>query len=211
MCIRDSSYLLVAISAVLMFRVWRQTRGEQRRLALLVFIGVLLPVGGNVIYQIALLTDLPLYVDLTVLAFALSVILFTWGWLRLRLADLVPELIEPAPVSVDVDVANLAHNTQRRILNLVSLALAVLLFLALVPILTLLFRDGPDNWPFMVAYIALYALVVGVALSRNAAYGPRAAGLAAVYLGLLMLDVRINGLTPAAGLYICLLYTSRCV
>ena len=64
-----------------MFRVWRQTRGEQRRLALLVFIGVLLPVGGNVIYQIALLTDLPLYVDLTVLAFALSVILFTWGCL----------------------------------------------------------------------------------------------------------------------------------
>ena len=124
------SYLLVAISAVLMFRVWRQTRGEQRRLALLVFIGVLLPVGGNVIYQIALLTDLPLYVDLTVLAFALSVILFTWGWLRLRLADLVPELIEPAPVSVDVDVANLAHNTQRRILNLVSLGLAVLLFVA---------------------------------------------------------------------------------
>ena len=196
------SYLLVAISAVLMFRVWRQTRGEQRRLALLVFIGVLLPVGGNVIYQIALLTDLPLYVDLTVLAFALSVILFTWGWLRLRLADLVPELIEPAPVSVDVDVANLAHNTQRRILNLVSLGLAVLLFVALVPVLTLLSRDDQAQWPFMLAYVGLFLLVLWAVLWRRGAYGPRAASLAAVYLGLMMLDLRINGLTPAAGFYL---------
>jgi putative methionine-R-sulfoxide reductase with GAF domain len=195
------TYPLLFISVILMARTWLRSQGEQRRLALFVFIGALLPILGNLIYQIGLVREWPLYIDLTVLAFTGSILLFTWGWFRLRLADLVPELGEPALAPVDVDVANLAHNTQRRILNLVSLALAVLLFLALVPILTLLFRDGPDNWPFMVAYIALYALVVGVALSRNAAYGPRAAGLAAVYLGLLMLDVRINGLTPAAGLY----------
>jgi GAF domain-containing protein len=67
--------------------------------------------------------------------------------------------------------------------------------------LTLLFRDGPDNWPFMVAYVLLFALLLVVTLWRDAPYGPRAAGLAAVYLGLLLLDVRINGLTPAAGLY----------
>ena len=197
------SYILVFISAVLMFRVWRQARGEQRRLSLLVFIGVLLPVVGNIIYQIALVGDLPLYVDLTVVAFTLSIILFTWGWFRLRLADLVPELlVEPAPVPVDVDVANLAHNTQRRILNLVSLGLALLLFIALVPILTLLFRDGPGNWPFMVAYLVLYIPMLVAAAWRKGPYGPRAASLAAVYLGLLMLDLRINGLTPAAGLYL---------
>jgi len=195
------SYALVLISVALMGRAWQRAKGEQRRLALFVFLGSLLPLIGNIIYLVAGATGLPLYVDLTVLAFAGSTVLFTWGWFRLRLADLVPELGEPAAAPVDVDVANLAHNTQRRILNLVSLGLSVFLFLALVPILTLLFREGPDNWPFMVAYIALYVIVVGVALWRKAPYGPRAVGLATVYLGLLMLDLRINGLTPAAGLY----------
>ena len=195
------SYSLLLFSVALMWRAWLRAQGEQRRLASFVFIGALLPIVGNLIYQIALLRNWPLYIDLTVLAFAGSIILFTWGWFRLRLADLVPELGEPAPAPVDIDVANLAHDTQRRILNLVSLALAALLFAALVPILTLLFRDGPGNWPFMGAYIVLYALGLGVALWRDAPYGPRAAGLAAVYLGLLMLDLRINGLTPAAGLY----------
>jgi len=195
------SYPLLLVSVILMWRAWRRAQGEQRRLALFVFIGALLPILGNLIYQIALLNDWPLYIDLTVLAFAGSIILFTWGWFRLRLADLVPELGEPAPAPVDIDVANLAHDTQRRILNLTSLALTVLLFVTLVPVLTLLFRDGPANWPFMVAYIVLFVIVLGVALWRNGPYGPRAAGLATVYLGLLLLDLRINGLTPAAGLY----------
>ena len=150
------TYPLLFISVILMARTWLRSQGEQRRLALFVFIGALLPILGNLIYQIGLVREWPLYIDLTVLAFTGSILLFTWGWFRLRLADLVPELGEPALAPVDIDVANLAHNTQRRILNLVSLALAVLLFLALVPILTLLFRDGPDNWPFMVAYIALF-------------------------------------------------------
>jgi putative methionine-R-sulfoxide reductase with GAF domain len=195
------SYPLLFVSVILMFRTWLKAKGEQRRLALFVFIGALLPILGNLIYQIALVLGWALYIDLTVLAFAISIILFTWGWFRLRLADIVPELSEPAPSPVDIDIAFLAHDTQRRILNLVSLGLGVLLFLALVPILTLLFRDGPDNWPFMVAYVFLFVLLSVVALWRNAPYGPRAAGLAAVYLGLLLLDVRINGLTPAAGLY----------
>ncbi len=196
------SYLFVLTSIVLMGRVWWRAEGEQRRLALFVFIGVLLPFIGNVIYLMALATDLPVYIDLTVLAFAVSSILFTWGWFRLRLADLLPELGEPAPATADVDVANLAHNTQRRILNLVSLGLAVLLFLALVPVLTLLSREEPVNWPFMGAYIVLFLIVLGAAIWRKGPYGPRAAGLAAVYLGLMMLDLRINGLTPAAGFYL---------
>ena len=195
------SYLLVLISVILMGRTWRRAEGEQRRLALFVFIGALLPLLGNVIYLLALATDLPVTIDLTVLAFVGSTFLFTVGWFRFRLADLIPELGEPAPSAADVDVANLAHNTQRRILNLVSMGLAFFLLLALAPILTLLLRDGPEKWPFMAIYIAVFAVTLGVALWRNGPYGPRAAGLAAVYLALLLLDVRINGLTPAAGLY----------
>lgn len=195
------SYVLLAISAILMYRVWQRSEGEARRLALFVFIGALLPALGNLIYQVALLANLPIYVDLTVLAFIGSGVLFTWGWFRLRLADVLPELSEPAPVMIDLDAANLAHNTQRRILNLVSLSLAILLFVALVPILTLLYRDEATRWPFAAIYMVLFLLLLGVALWRNGPYGLRAAGLATVYLGLLLLDLRINGLTPAAGLF----------
>ena len=150
----------------------------------------------------ARLADLPIYIDLTVLTFVASAILFTWGWFRLRLADLIPELGEPGPAAADVDVANLAHNTQRRILNLVSLGLAVLLFLTLVPVLTLLSRAEPVNWSLIVAYVFLFLLALGTAFWRNGPYGPRSASLAAIYLGLLMLDLLINGLTPAAGFYL---------
>ncbi len=195
------SYGLFLISALLMLRVWRQAQGEARRLARFVFIGALLPIIGNVIYQIGLLFKLSLYVDLTVLAFAGSIVLFAWGWLRLRLADLVPELRELAPVPDDTDVANLAHNTQQRILNLVSLGLTVVLFVALVPILTILSRDQGSRWPFMAAYVLLYLILSSVALWRRGSYGVRAGGLATVYLGLLLLDLRVNGLTPAAGLF----------
>jgi putative methionine-R-sulfoxide reductase with GAF domain len=195
------AYSLVLASAFLVFRAWRRAEGESRRLTGLVFIGMLLPVVGNFIYQIALIAGLPLRIDLTVPAFAASIVLFTWGWFRLRLADLVPELREPALAPVDADVSLLAHDTQRRILNLVSLGLVVLLFVALVPILTLLSRDGSANWPYMTAYVFLFLLLLGVALWRHGPYGPRAAGLAVVYLGLLILDLRINGLTPAAGLF----------
>ena len=196
------SYVLVLTSIVLMGRVWWRAEGEQRRLALFVFVGVLLPFVGNFIYLMALAAGWALTIDLTVLAFAVSSILFTWGWFRLRLADVLPELGEPAPAAADVDVANLAHNTQRRILNLVSLGLTVLLFLALVPVLTLLSREEPVNWLFMGAYVVLFLMVLGVAMWRKGLYGLRATGLAAVYLGLMVLDLRINGLTPAAGFYL---------
>ena len=54
----------------------------------------------------------------------------------------------------------------------------------------------------MLAYVGLFLLVLWAVLWRRGAYGPRAASLAAVYLGLMMLDLRINGLTPAAGFYL---------
>ncbi len=196
------SYALFLAAAFLMYGTWQRATGPQRRLSLIVFIGALLPFVGNAIYQFGLLTDRPIYVDLTVLAFAGSVVMFTWGWFRLRLADLVPDLVGPGTSIADADPTVLSLNTQRRTLNLISLGLAVLLFIAQVPILTLLFRDGPANWPFMVVYVVLSALSLSVFLWRRGRYSVRAAGLVAVFLGLTVLDLRINGLTPTAGLYL---------
>lgn len=196
------SYTLILISVVLMYRLWQRSTGNQRKLALIVFIGALFPVVGNAIYQIGLLADLPLYIDLTVLGFAGSIILFTWGWFRLRLADVVPELIEPAASAADGDPTDPSLNTQRRILNLTSLGLSVLLFIALAPILTLLVRGGQRNWWSMAAYVVLFLIVLVVALRRRGRYAPRAGGLALVYLGLTLLDLRANGLTPTAGLFL---------
>lgn len=194
-------YILLLAAVFLMARAWRRSQGEARKLAFLVLLGSLVAFFGNIAYQTALLLGLPIYVDLTVLALLLSIIFFAWGWFRFRLADIVPELRELAPVPVDADMANLAHNTQLRILNLVSLILGLLLFIALVPILTLLSREEASRWPYMAAYVTLFLILLVVALWRQGSYGLRATGLATVYLGLLLLDLRINGLTPAAGLY----------
>lgn len=196
------SYLLYLVAAVLMYRTWQRTAGAQRRLALLVFIGALLPFVGNAIYQVSLLADLPVYVDLTVLAFAGSIILFSWAWFRLRLADLVPELADLAPSAVDTDPTTLSLNTQRRTLNLISLLLSGMLFITLMPALTLLFREGRSNWPFMLVYVALFVIILIVTLWREGRYAVRAAGLVTVFLGLTLLDLRINGLTPTAGMYL---------
>ncbi len=83
------AYALVLLATVLMIRVWRKAAGTQRQLALVVATGALFPFAGNAIYQAALAADLPLYFDLTVPAFAISAVLFAWGWYRLHLFDLI--------------------------------------------------------------------------------------------------------------------------
>lgn len=196
------SYLLVFIATVLIIRVWRRATGSQRQLAFIVAAGALLPFIGNAIYQFALLRGLPLYVDLTVPAFAFSAVLFAWGWFRLRFFDLMPELGEPINKATPIDPAIAAQTTQARSLSLVSMGLAVLFFLALAPILTLLLRGDPASQPLAAAYIGLYLFLLGVAVWRDGPYVPRAAGLTAVYLGLSLLDLRVSGLSPVVGFFL---------
>lgn len=196
------SYTLILIAIILILLTLRRSSGEKRRLAVIVAIGALLPFIGNAIYQVALLTGYPLYVDLTVPAFAFSAILFTWGWFGLALSDLVPELGEPVLRAEDSDLALAAQNTQERTLNLVSLGLALLFFVALVPILTIVLRSPPATRPLAVAYIGLFLLALAVAVWQKGPYIPRALGLVAVYLGLAVLDLRVSGLTPVVGSFI---------
>ena len=196
------SYLLVFIATILMIRVWRAAEGMQRQLALIVVAGALMPLIGNVVYQVALASGAPLVIDLTVPAFAFSAVLFAWGWLRLQLLELVPELGDTIPGADQIDIALAAQNTRERTLNLVSLGMALLFFLALAPILTILLQGGAVNRPLVVAYIALYLVALGVALLRDAPYTVRAFGLTAVYLALALLDLRLSGLSPVVGLFL---------
>jgi GAF domain-containing protein len=196
------SYVLITIATLLMIRVWRRAAGAQRQLALVVAAGAMLPIISNVVYQIGLAADLPIYVDLTVPAFAFSAVLFAWGWFRLHLFDLLPELGEPAPATARIDPAAAAQSTQTRSLNLVSLGLAVLFFLALVPILTLLLRGEPATRPLAVAYILLYIFLLGITVWRDGSYLVRAVGLTAVYLGLALLDLQVSGLSPVVGFFV---------
>ena len=195
-------YLLFIIATVLIIRVWRRSTGVQRQLALIVAAGALLPFIGNAVYQIALLADLPLYVDLTVPAFAFSAVLFAWGWFRLRLIDLMPELTEPLSSGARIDPAIAAKTTQERSLNLVSLGLTVLFFLALAPILTILLRTAPSARPLAFAYIGLFLALLFVAVRRNGPYLSRSVGLTAVFLALALLDLRISGLSPVVGFFL---------
>lgn len=196
------SYILILIAIILILRTLRRSSGQQRRLAVIVAIGALMPFIGNAIYQIALLTGFPLYIDLTVPAFAFSALLFTWGWFGMALFDIVPELGEPVLRTEDSDPAIAAQNTQERTLNLVSLSLVVLFFVSLVPILTIVLRGQPATRPLAVAYVALFVLALVVAVWRNGAYTVRALGFVAVYLGLALLDLRVSGLTPVVGSFI---------
>ncbi|MCL4802949.1 MAG: GAF domain-containing protein [Anaerolineae bacterium] len=196
------SYLLVLLATFLIIRVWWRSTGVQRRLALVVVIGALLPILSNVIYQIGLATGRPINVDLTVPAFAFSAVLFAWGWFRLHWFELVPELGRPISTSGRIDPAAAALSTQTRSLNLVSLAMSLLFFLALAPIFTLLLRGGPAQRPLMAAYILLYLLLLAVTIRRDDRYLTRATGLTLVYLGLALLDLRVSGLTPVIGLFL---------
>lgn len=197
------SYLLILIATGLIIRAWRRARGPQRQLALIVAAGAMLPIISNVVYQVGLAADLPIYVDLTVPAFAFSAVLFAWGWFRLHLFDLLPELSEPIlPAAGRIDPADAAQSTQIRSLNLVSLGLALLLFLALVPIFTLLLRGDPALRWLAGAYIVVYLIVLGVAVWRDGPVMVRAVGLTAAYLALALMDLRLSGLSPVVGLYL---------
>jgi GAF domain-containing protein len=127
--------------------------------------------------------------------------LFAWGWFRLRLSELLPELSEPVASVAGQESYIVAQKTQERSLNLVSVALSLLFFLALVPILTLLLRGEPSVRPLAVAYIILYLVLLGITLWRDGPYTIRAAGLTGIYLGLSLLDLRVSGLTPVIGLF----------
>lgn len=196
------SYLLILIATVLMIRVWFRSTGPQRQLALIVAAGALLPIISNAVYQIGIFGNLPIYVDLTVPAFAFSAVLFAWGWFRLHLFELVPELGAPKPTIDRIDPALATQSTQTRSLNLVSLGLAVLFFLALAPILTLLLRGQPEVRPLAAAYILLYLFALGIAVWRDGPYLARAIGLTLVYLGLALLDLQVSGLTPVVGFFL---------
>lgn len=196
------AYTLVLIATGLILRVWRRSTKSQRRLAATVAAGAFLPIIGNVIYQIAVLADLPVYVDLTVPAFAFSAVLFAWGWFRLHLYDLVPELQDPVQGTARIDPATAAQTTQARSLNLVSLGLSILFFLALAPILTILLRGDPAARPLAVVYIVLFLALLGIAVWRDGPYTLRAAGLTGVYLALALLDLRVSGLSPIVGFFL---------
>jgi putative methionine-R-sulfoxide reductase with GAF domain len=195
------SYSLFLAATVLIVRVWRRG-GEQRQLALTVTAGAILPFIGNAIYLLAPFLGIPLYVDLTVLAFAFSAVFFAWGWFRLRLFTVFPEFAEPIPGAGRIDPAVAAQNTQTRSLNLVSIGMALLYFLALVPILTILLRGDPAVRPLAILYVALYLVVLGIAIWRGGPYPWRAAGLTGVYLLLGLLDLRVSGLYPTVGFFL---------
>lgn len=196
------SYTLVLIATLLTIRTWRRAEGTQKRLALVVVIGALLPFIANAIYQYALLTGLPIFVDITVPVFAVSAVLFTWGWFRLRLSEVLPELSEPVASVAGEESYIVAQKTQERSLNLVSVGLSILYFLALVPILTLLLRGEPSVRPLAAGYIVLYLVLLGITVWRDGPYNVRAAGFTGIYLGLSLLDLRVSGLTPVIGLFL---------
>jgi hypothetical protein len=196
------SYLVILIATLLMIRVWFRARGPQRQLAFIVAAGALLPILSNAIYQFGIFADLAIYVDLTVPAFAFSAVLFAWGWFRLHLFELVPELSAPLPTIDRIDPVLATQTTQARSLNLVSLGLSVLFFLALAPILTLLLRGQPEVRPLAAAYILLYLFSLGIAVWRDGPYLARAVGLTLVYLGLALLDLQVSGLTPVVGFFL---------
>ncbi len=192
------SYILFLYATVLIVRVWWRSAAAQRQLALTVTAGAILPFIGNAIYLLAPALGVPLYVDLTVIAFAFSAVFFAWGWFRLRLFTVFPEFTEPISAG-RIDPAVAAQSTQTRSLNLVSFGLAVIYFLALIPILTILLRGDPAVRPLAVIYVAVYLALLGIAVWRGGSYSIRAAGLAGVYLALALLDLRISGLFPTVG------------
>lgn len=196
------SYLLILVATLLIISVWRRSTGAQRQLALVVVAGAILPIISNAIYQIGLATGRPIYVDITVPAFAFSAVLFAWGWFRLHLFELMPELRLPVQESDQIDPVAAAQSTQIRMLNLVSLSLALVFFLALVPIFTLLLRGRPAAGLLTVAYILLYLFLLAIAVRRDGRFAVRSMGLPLVYLGLALLDLRLSGLSPVVGFFL---------
>lgn len=77
--------LLLVISSIWMIIFLWRSRAHYRWQAVVLFIGVLLPWIGNLVY---VLGDVD--IDLTHIAFALSGVLFAWGMFQLRLLDLAP-------------------------------------------------------------------------------------------------------------------------
>lgn len=77
--------LLLAVGSVWMIIFLWRSRASYRDQAITLFVGVLLPWIGNLIY---VLGDID--IDLTPAFFALSGVLFAWGMFRLRLLDLAP-------------------------------------------------------------------------------------------------------------------------
>ena len=193
-------YALFAVATVLIIRVWREATGSQRQLALVVVLGALLPFIGNAVYQIALLTGNPIFVDLTVPAFAFSALLFAWGWFRLRLYDLMPELGAPHAGIAELGPIVSARTAQERSLNLISLGLSLALFLTLAPLLTILLRRGALS--VALAYLAVFLVLLVVAARRTGAYLPRAIALTGIYLALAVLDRTIGSWSPLSGMYL---------
>lgn len=194
------AYVLFLIAAVLIFRAWRRAEGVRKQQAFVVLIGAVLPFIGNAIYQIGLLAGWPLYIDLTVPAFAASAVLFTWGWFRLELSDLVPDLGAADLAGSDSAAAALAQTTQLRTLNLVSVGLAVLLFIALLPVWTIGLRAGP-RWSLLVGYTVCFILVLIVTLWRQGPFRLRAVGLIVSYLLLAFLDMLTYGASASVGFF----------
>jgi PAS domain S-box-containing protein len=83
------AYLLMALGAVLFLRMALRLPSLYRRQSLVLVIGVLAPLIGDVLSSLELLPILP-WLDLTPFFFVLTGLAMSWALFRLRLLDLVP-------------------------------------------------------------------------------------------------------------------------
>ena len=116
------SYLLLLGSVLLLLQSFTQVRSIFRWQSLILLVGLLLPVAGNVIYLTRLGPNLRL--DLTPIVFGLSGLLTAWGLLRFRLFDLVP--VARAAVIENMDDGVIVLDMHRRIQDLNPAALRIL-------------------------------------------------------------------------------------
>ncbi len=82
------SYVLLAIASALLFREARHGRLLRRQQGLTLFVGIILPWLGNLIY-LTNLAPLP-QLDLTPFAYSLSNIVLAWGLFQQQILDVVP-------------------------------------------------------------------------------------------------------------------------
>lgn len=170
------SYMCYLAGSLLLVRYIFRLDGVYQRQAIIVFLGSLPPFLVSFLFVFA-----PTPLDPAPIAFAVSAVLFAWGFFRLGLLDMVPNLMQPIQTEKHASVESSVAEARGRVLDLVLLINTGMATLLLVLLVIFEFRKPEIAWGNILIYLVVYLGVILLTILRDLPFNLRAGMLLLLY------------------------------
>lgn len=170
------SYMCYLAGSLLLVRHIFRLDGVYQRQAIIVFLGSIPPFLVSFLFVFA-----PTPLDPAPIAFAVSAVLFAWGFFRLGLMNMLPDLMQPIQTDKHASIDSSVMEARERVLDLVLLINTGMATLLLVLLIIFEFRKPELTWGNILIYLVVYLGVILLTVLRDLPFNLRAGLLLLLY------------------------------